>query len=176
MKIYAETERLILREMLEEDAPGILAMDRDPEVLRYLPVTPIHTIAEARNVIGYIRKQYVDNGIGRWTMVNKEDGAFMGWCGIKYVNEQPTNGRIGYYDIGYRLLPAYWNKGYAFEAALACKRYAFAVLQLEELHATVMEGNTASGRVAEKLGMKKIETFEEDGRQWSWYTISSEVL
>lgn len=170
MHIFTETERLILREMREEDAPGILAMDKDPEVLRYLPSAMIDSIEEALGVVQHIRKQYVDNGIGRWAMVRKEDQAFVGWCGIKLVNDGTTNGRTNYYDIGYRMLPAYWGMGYGYEAAAACMQYAFQVLQLEELHATVMQGNTASIRIIEKMGMHYVEQYEEDGLPWNWFT------
>ncbi len=170
MQVFTETERLLLRELGEEDAPGILAME-DATVRRYLPGALLSTIEEAKEMIGYIRKQYIDNGIGRWAMVRKEDGAFIGWCGIKLVNEKPTNGKINYYDIGYRLLPAYWNKGYALEAARAVKRYAFDVLQIDALHATIMQGNTASERIAERLGMHCVTHFEEEGQHWNWYTV-----
>ena len=107
MKIFTETERLILRELLEEDAAGILTMDKDPEVLRFLPGAMINSLEDAVQVVRYIRKQYVDNGVGRWAMVRKEDQAFIGWCGIKRGNDRPTNGKTDYYDIGYRMLPAY---------------------------------------------------------------------
>jgi RimJ/RimL family protein N-acetyltransferase len=169
MKIFTETERLILRELQEEDAAGILAMDKDPEVLRFLPGSMIDSIEEAVQVVHYIRKQYEDNGIGRWAMVRKEDQAFIGWCGIKWVNDRPTNGKIDYYDIGYRMLPAYWGQGYGYEAAASCMQYGFEVLLLEELCASVMEGNTASMRIMEKLGMQWVEQYEEEGSSWNWY-------
>jgi len=168
-----ETERLLLRGLTEADAEQILQLDSAEEVLRYLPVTPIHTLAQAREVIAYIRKQYTENGTGRLAMIRKEDGVFMGWCGIKWVNDHETNGRINYHDIGYRLLPAFWSKGYAFEAAQACCAYACATLGLEELHATVMEGNVASARIAEKLGMQLVSRFEEEGKPWRWYTLAA---
>ncbi len=128
MNIYTSTKRLILRELVEEDAPGILAMDRG---CRSAPISfpSIPSIASPKQrrssrISGNNTKT---NGIGRWAMERKEDGAFMGWCGIKLVNDRPTNGRLNYYDIGYRMLPAYWGKGYAFEAAAACKAYAFSI-------------------------------------------------
>lgn len=173
MKTYLETERLILRELDETDATGILQLDSEPEVLRYLPLNPIHTLDEAREVIQYIRKQYEENGTGRLAMIRKEDKAFAGWCGIKLVNDQPTNGRLNYYDIGYRLLPSFWSHGYAFEAAQACADHAFENMKVEALHATVMQGNIASARIAVKLGMHLVAYFEEEGRQWDWYTLEA---
>lgn len=167
-----ETERLLLRGLNENDAEQILQLDSAEAVLRYLPVMPIETIAQAREGIAYIRKQYSENGTGRLAMIRKEDGAFLGWCGIKWVNDHETNGKTNYYDIGYRLLPEFWNKGYAFEAAQACCDYAFTIPRLEALHATVMEGNTASARIAEKLRMALVSRFEEEGKAWRWYTLA----
>jgi RimJ/RimL family protein N-acetyltransferase len=169
MQVFAETERLVLREIAEEDAPGILAMDKDPEVLRFLPGAMIGTLQEAVEIVQYIRKQYKENGTGRWAMVRKADHAFIGWCGIKLVNDRPANGRIGYYDIGYRMLPAYWGRGYGYEAAAAAMDYAFNTLKLELLCGSVMQGNTASYRILEKLGMQCTEQYEEDGRLWNWF-------
>lgn len=173
MNIYLETERLILRELTETDAAGILHLDSSPEVLRYLPVNPIHTLDQARDVILYIRKQYEENGTGRLAVIRKEDKAFAGWCGIKLVNDEPTKGRLNYYDIGYRLLPSFWGSGYAFEAAQACAVYAFENMKVDALHATVMQGNVASAKIAVKLGMRLSEQFEEEGQLWDWYTLEA---
>lgn len=171
MKIYTETPGLLLREMIIEDAPGLLAMDSDPAVYRYLDGTGIQSLEEAEAVVRYIRQQYRDNGIGRWALVRKKDEAFLGWCGIKLVNDAVTDGRTGYYDIGYRLLPAFWGQGYAGEAARAALHYAFGPLALEELWATVMTSNQASERIVLRLGMQPSGSFVQEGREWSWYRL-----
>jgi RimJ/RimL family protein N-acetyltransferase len=64
--MYAiETDRLYFREILESDAYSILELDSDPSVHQYLGNNPIKNIFEAKNAIQLIRRQYVDNGIGR---------------------------------------------------------------------------------------------------------------
>lgn len=163
------TARLQLRPVRTDDAAFILEMDRDPLVLRYLASEPISTLEQAQSVIAYIQKQYADNGTGRWAVVRREDGAFLGWCGIKLVNDGVTGGRTGYYDIGYRFLSRYWGQGYALEAAVSCMQYAFGEMKLHALHATIMDGNTASVRIAEKLGFRHEYSFTEDGQLWHWY-------
>ena len=65
MKIYAETERLVLRAFVEEDAISFFEMDSDPLVHIYLGNNPITTIEQAASTIADIRKQYVDFGLGR---------------------------------------------------------------------------------------------------------------
>ncbi|GAB3227002.1 GNAT family N-acetyltransferase [Hymenobacter seoulensis] len=167
-----ETPRLLLREMRLSDAPGVLALDSDPTVLRYVPNKAISTLAEAEAIIRYIRQQYERNGIGRWAVVHQDTQEFIGWCGIKLVNDSEVNGRSNYYDIGYRLLPRHWGQGYASEAAAASMRYAQSVLKLPEINATVMQDNLASRRILEKLGMHLQQNFTEpDGSLWCWYGI-----
>lgn len=163
------TPRLLLRPFRPADAPGILALDSDPEVRRYVPGPLLMSLAEAARVIDYIQAQYARNGIGRWAVDRLDDGAFLGWCGLKLVDDAVTNGRTGYYDLGYRLLRSCWGQGYASEAAEASLRYGFGVLRLPELHATVMQANAASRRVVEKLGFGRTAEYEEDGARWQWY-------
>lgn len=170
MTLPLETPRLLLRPIELTDAPGILALDSDPDVLRYVPNAPLSTLAEATTIVEYIRAQYQRNGIGRWAVERKEDSAFIGWCGLKLVNDTEFNGRTNYYDLGYRLLPQYWGCGYASEAAEASVRYGFEVLHLPIINATVMQGNRASCRVIEKLGLARVAEFTEaDGGAWYWY-------
>ena len=90
MKIYIETERLILREIRDEDVQGMYELDADPMVHKYLGNRPISTIDEAKNVIKYIQKQYEENGIGRWAIIDKKTKDFIGWSGLKYETELRT--------------------------------------------------------------------------------------
>nr|WP_262905240.1 GNAT family N-acetyltransferase [Hymenobacter nitidus] len=164
-----------MRPVLPEDAPGILALDSDPEVLRYVPGLLMSTLAEAAATVDYIRRQYEQNGIGRWAVVRRDTQEFIGWCGLKLMNDHVVNGRTNYYDIGYRLLRAHWGQGYATEAARASFRYAFEQMQLPELHATAMRANRASCRILEQLGLEKQAEFEQDGALWHWYTKLAET-
>lgn len=174
MKIFIETERLILREIILDDAAEIFNLDSKKEVLRYLPVKTLNHIDETIEIINHIRNQYKENDIGRWAVVLKETQEFIGWCGIKYIKDEVVNGKTNFYDIGYRLMPEFWGKGYASEASMACFNYAFDVLKLTELHATIMEGNQASCKIVEKIGMIKMEDFVEDNKNWHWYTMKND--
>ncbi len=81
MKIFAETDRLILRELLPTDVAGMFEMDSDPEVHRYLGNKPYSAIEESQANIEFIRRQYIENGIGRWATIEKETNNFVGWAG-----------------------------------------------------------------------------------------------
>ena len=170
MKVFAETPRLILREIDIQDANGILQLDSDPEVHLYLPDKVIHTIEEAKDDIRNIRRQYADFGIGRWALIEKATGAFTGWAGLKW-NIGPENNRHNFYDLGYRLIRKYWGKGYASEAAKVSVDYGFNTMNLDEIIGVADSRNIASLKILQKVGMKFIETFIEDDNLLHWYSI-----
>jgi ribosomal-protein-alanine N-acetyltransferase len=170
MKIFIETERLLLRELLPSDDKGMFELDSDPEVHKYLGNKPQLAIEESRKVIEFIRKQYADNGIGRWAMVQKETGEFIGWAGLKYMTVL-TNGHINYYDLGYRLMRRHWEKGYATEAAKASLEYGLNELKQHKLYAMADINNAASRHVLKKIGFKQLAVFEYEGSLHHWFEI-----
>lgn len=172
MKIFAETERLILREFLPSDVEGFFALDSDPEVHRYLGTTPIQTREQIMDAIQFIRQQYADNGIGRWAIIDKNTHEFIGWAGLKLIKES-TNKHINYYDLGYRLRKEYWNKGIATEAAKASLVYAFDILDASEVYAMANCENTGSNKVLTKAGLTLLETFVLHETKCNWYKIDS---
>lgn len=168
-QIFIETPRLILREVIESDAPGFFDLDSDPEVHKYLGNQHIQTIQECEEVIQYIRKQYQENGIGRWAIIDKATQDFIGWSGLKYetgVREMP------YYDLGYRLRRKYWGKGIATETALESLKYGFTKLNYPEISAAAHVENIGSNKVLQKVGLSFVETFKFDAEEHNWYSIS----
>ncbi len=157
MKII-ETERLILRELQPSDAAKMFELDSNPEVHKYLGNHPIHTINQAEEVIASVRNQYITNGIGRWATVEKSSGEFIGWSGLKFISK-PENNQVNFYDVGYRLMPKYWGKGYATESAKAALGYAFNTMNLNEVVGTCHEDNIASRRALEKCGLIFVKKF-----------------
>jgi ribosomal-protein-alanine N-acetyltransferase len=168
MKVYAETERLILRELLPADVDGYFEMDSDPDVHIYLGSQPQQQKEQAANAIQFIRQQYIDNGIGRWAVIDKNTNTFLGWAGLKLITE-PTNNHINYLDLGYRLAKKYWGKGYASEAAAASLAYAFNELQANEVYAIADCKNAASNKILVKTGLTLVETFVHHDILCNWY-------
>lgn len=103
-----ETDRLILREMLPEDDEALFAMDSDPEVHKFLGNKPVTDMEDCRKTIEQLRKQYVENGIGRWAVIEKSSGQFVGWSGIKYFKDS-VNNHDRFYEVGYRFNRASWG-------------------------------------------------------------------
>jgi RimJ/RimL family protein N-acetyltransferase len=168
MEFRIETERLYIRELLQDDDEGMFEMDRDPEVHRYIAQAPVKTIEETREVIAFIQKQYAEHGIGRWAVIEKKSGNFIGWTGFKLMKEY-ANGRINHYDFGYRLTRSAWGQGIATEAARASLQYGIAQLKLTPVFAMTDVDNTASRNVLEKIGFRFVEIFNYE-RPPDWRT------
>jgi ribosomal-protein-alanine N-acetyltransferase len=167
MNIFAETERLFLREFLPTDAQGMFELDSDPEVHRYLGNKLVQSIEQSQEMIVIIQRQYLENGIGRWAVIEKATNEFIGWAGLKLVRE-PINHHVDFHDVGYRFIRRYWGKGYATEAAQASVDYGFQVLHLPMLYAIADMQNLASRAVLAKVGLRHISVFDHDGVPTAW--------
>lgn len=146
MKFIIETERLLLREFILDDAEKFHQLNLNPNVIKYTGNTAFKSIDEAKSFLENYN-DYKTNGYGRWAVINKNDNEFLGWCGLKY-NELENET-----DIGFRFFEEEWNKGYATESATACLKYGFDVLKLNTIIGRAMKENTASIKVLEKIGL-----------------------
>ncbi|MCW4470773.1 GNAT family N-acetyltransferase [Flavobacterium sp. MFBS3-15] len=162
-----ETPRLYLRELASGDAECFYLLNADPEVMRFTGDVPFERIYES---MVFLEKysHYKDYGFGRWAVIRKADGQFLGWCGLKYTPD--TNE----HDIGFRFYRKYWNNGYATEAAKACIKYGFSQLGLTAIIGRAMEANTASVKVLEKAGLVFEKDFEADVKLWLQFKIENE--
>lgn len=174
MKIITETERLVIREIIPADAPGFFEMDSNPKVHTYLGNNPVKNIEESRQVIKGAIQRYEDDGISRWTMIEKATGDFVGWTGLLLMKEK-INDHIDYYDLGYRLVEKHWGKGYATESAIASLKYGFEIMNLENIYAVAAVGNTASIHVLEKAGLKRGKIVEAWGHDHYWFQINQDA-
>ena len=168
MTLPIETQRLLLRKITPDDLYDMYKLDSDPRVHQYLEPNGLNrSIADARKSIDYIISQYNDLGIGRWAVIEKSSGKFIGWTGLKLTN---------FYDIGYRLIPDYWGRGYATESALPAMEYGFRELKIETLYGITHADNQASHKVLLKLGLKHKEDFyyRPASLNLRWYEINKE--
>lgn len=158
-----------MRDIVPEDAEDMFELDSDPEVHKYLGNKPITTMDEAEASVEYIRKQYKDNGIGRWAVVEKSSGEFLGWSGLKWETEiEPYS---PYYDIGYRFKRKHWGKAYGTETARLSLEYGFNKMGMKEISGGAHVDNVGSNKILSKVGLKYIEQFYYDGMLHNWYTL-----
>lgn len=144
-----ETERLTLREITTDDAEFLLQLLNEPSFIENIGDRNVRTIAEAA---GYALNgpiaSYKQHGFGLYLVVLRETGAPIGICGLVKRESLPDA------DIGYAFLPEFWGRGYALEATLAVKQYAFQRLKRKRLLAIVNPGNASSIKVLDKLGLR----------------------
>lgn len=172
MKIITETERLIIREIEISDADVMLELHSDPEVHRYLGKKTITSKEEIIDTINSLRKQYAAFGVGRWAMICKKTGEFIGWTGLEFVTE-PINSHKNYYDLGYRLLRKFWGHGFATESAFASIDYVFDKLGATEIYAMADIDNVGSNMILNNVGLRLIESFDNEGVKHNWYKLTS---
>ncbi len=171
MQIFIETERLLLREIVPQDAEAMFVLDSDPLVNTFLGNKPVKNLDQSKRIIDYIRKQYENNGIGRWAVILKKTNTFIGWSGLKLEDGIRSE---SYYDLGYRFIPKYWHNGFATEAAVASVNYGFDTLNYPSICAAADINNEGSNKVIQKCGMTFIETFMIDGALHNWYELTRE--
>jgi len=143
-----ETERLVLRQLVEEDIPFIYELFKREETNRYVEYDCLKTLVEARKLFALY--------------ISPKPNLFR--LGIVLKNDQQMVGTVGLYEIykehgtsvlGYDLLFEYWNRGIMTEAVNALVDYAFRELNLNRIEGSADPENIASLRVLEKCGFEK---------------------
>ncbi|MCZ8168974.1 GNAT family N-acetyltransferase [Flavobacterium sp.] len=172
-----ETERLYMRPFKTADAADLFAMDNNPKVHIYLWQQPTLDQEESVKTIAYILEQYHRNQIGRFATFLKETDEFIGWTGIKFIDDHVENGHTNFYDYGYRLPEAYWGKGYATEATLKWLEFGFQTMNIPMMHAYAHRENGASNHILQKTGFIFQATYPDPaGVLWNWYAFNNPTL
>lgn len=152
-----ETERLILREIVDEDLPEIFYQRSDPEMMKYVDRTPAQSLDDARKFMGrVIAAQQANEGI-TWGITLKNEPKLIGNIGIWRIDKEHHRG-----EIGYVLHSEHQSKGYAAEALKAVINYGFSVMKLHSLEANVNPLNSASIKLLEKNNFVKEAHFKEN--------------
>ncbi|MFT4200634.1 GNAT family N-acetyltransferase [Gordonia sp. (in: high G+C Gram-positive bacteria)] len=149
--MIVDTPRLWLRPVLPDDVDAFVALDADPQVMRFVSdgePTPRSQIAEW--TIPRARAEYTAHGTGIWTLVQKPSAEFAGWVALR----RPRHSRRRELELSYRLPRHLWGLGLATEAARAILAIAFTAHPAERVFAGTAPENAASRRVLEKVGMR----------------------
>lgn len=144
-----ETERLILRSFLEEDVDRMAQLFANPDFMRF----SLGVFTERKQTIAFIEKIMGWDRAGipsQFAVVPHGEETIVGYCGFFYHPEHS----IEDIEIGYRLHPAYWNRGLITEAARAVRDHGFRDCKLSRVISLIHPDNIPSRRVAEKNGMK----------------------
>lgn len=146
-----ETERLILRKLVLEDAEDIYIYASDDEVSKYLTWDTHKTIEDSKGFINFVLDRYEKDDVGDWGIVLKETGKLIGSLGFPQYDKK--NNRA---ELGYVLGRSYWGKGIMPEAVGRILKFAFEEMGFNRIECLHYLPNEKSGRVMQKVGM----TFE----------------
>lgn len=142
-----ETVHLQLRPITEADFDLYYLLNTEPEMMRTIGWP--RSAEQVREWLQQIPHDYARHpGLGRWFTVEKASGAVVGLHMLKPLADS------GHVELAYRLLPAFWGRGYATEMGRALVRYGFDVLHLPQIVGITSEDNLASQQVLEKCGLR----------------------
>ncbi|MFE7133128.1 GNAT family N-acetyltransferase [Streptomyces sp. NPDC057638] len=138
-----ETERLLLRPLSLADVDAFVALHTDQRVNRFVGA---YSSEQARERLAGIERQWSERGHGLCAVELRSTGEFVGRCGLNFWEP------LDEVELGWTFRAEVWGQGYATEAARACAAWGFATLDAEYFTAMIHPDNTASARVAERLG------------------------
>jgi len=143
--------RLHFRQLNINDVDALMEFFNSSEALKFFPTLKVGERQEAINWITRMGKRYEMHGVGLWALTDKQTGAFIGQCGL-LVQDIDGNTEL---EIGYSLNPSSWGKGYATEAAMACKKYVMENKLVPSIISIIHVDNVPSQKVAERNGMQR---------------------
>ncbi|MDE6470635.1 MAG: GNAT family N-acetyltransferase [Eubacterium sp.] len=146
-----ETERLYLREMNQNDFDSLCKILQDEEVM--YAYEGAFSDDEVQEWLDRQIARYQKWGFGLWVVILKDSDQMIGQCGLTMQPWQDNE----VLEIGYLFQRGYWHKGYATEAAMACKKYAFEILNADEVCSIIRDTNIPSQNVAIRNGMVKTD-------------------
>ncbi|MCI0683751.1 MAG: GNAT family N-acetyltransferase [Gemmataceae bacterium] len=156
------TDRLILRDIAEADAPLLFDLDSDPEVMRYIGPRPASDAAGYRD---RTRTVYLPQQAHPWhgvrIVLERARGEFLGWVFVRPAPGAKSARELGWtrpdeVEVGYRYRRSAWGRGIATEAATPLVQIALADPATTAVVACALAGNAASLRVLEKLGLVRV--------------------
>jgi RimJ/RimL family protein N-acetyltransferase len=150
---FIETSRLLLRQWQQSDFAHFAELNADQLVMEYFPsvLTSRQSDALAIRLSNFI----AENDWGYWAAEEKSSGKFIGFVGLyPAADELPFSPST---EIGWRLAPPYWGKGFASEAANASLEYAFEQLSLSEVVSITTTTNLKSQKVMQNIGMQNTQ-------------------
>jgi len=147
------TDRLLLRDWTEADLAPFATLNADPVAMEHFPSTLDRAQSDA--MVEMLRNRWRAHGLSWWAVEERASGEFLGAVGLLQVTVvAPFNDpEAPSVEVGWRLLPSSWGRGYATEAAAAAIEWGIGERGLGEIVSFTVPANQRSRRVMEKLGM-----------------------
>lgn len=171
--ISLASERLTLRDFVDDDVDDLFALYKRPETSRFESWEPHISLDESRDLLRYWVERQSDEPRSDFTFAMELQGYVIGLAGLELgFGTETDDPRSAFAD--YRLIPEYWNQGYATEAVAILLAFGFGELGLHRIHSGCAASNAASIRVLEKSGFQHEGTTRESfpiGDSWDDYVI-----
>jgi ribosomal-protein-alanine N-acetyltransferase len=161
-----ETPRLTMRRVVAADYEPFCELYADPERMRYIGTGGPRTRSETRGALDAMLRHWTLFGFGRWIMLDKADGSWVGRVGVSYL---PGAEDV---ELGYIIRKGYEGRGLTTEACRVVLDYAFGELDRPRVIAIAYPENLGSRRVMEKLGMRFERYGPAFGTEVVWYAIT----
>ena len=160
--VVVTTERLLLRTFRREDLPLYASLNADPAVVEFLGGEPLSR-EYSDDIAAWANEVFEAEGIGLMAVERREDGAFLGMCGLHHLASYPDD-----VEVGWRLAHGFWGRGYATEAASGWLTHAFGPMDLPRVISVTDPPNVRSLAVMHRLGMvyDHEAEIEEDGERF----------
>lgn len=165
-----ETARLRLRPLTLDDLDDLHRLWTEPGVRQYLWDGEVIPRERTKSIIETSLASFENHGFGLWAVLPEADTTLIGFCGFCFFHEPPK------LELLYGIAPAYWNKGFASEAAEAMMRYGFEELKFERIEASTDAANLASSKVMERAGMNFWKREPTNGLDTVYYALSRETF
>ncbi len=160
----------MIRPLTLADVPELTAILSDPAVMKH-SIRGVCDETATRAFIEWCIACYVSHGLGPWALIDKQDSALVGFCGVG----PELVGEVEELGLGYRLAQRYWNQGLATEAARPVVDYAFGLEEAESVIVVIEPDHTASINVAEKAGFQTFDLVEFHERPVRLYRLARKV-
>ncbi len=158
--VKLETERLILRKHVLNDAPAMYKnWASEKEVTEFLSWEPYHSIEDVQKILSEWISQYANNDFYFWTIELKDSGELVGDISVITIDPDTFSVELGY-GIGSR----WWGKGIVAESGKALIRFFFEEVGVNRVYAKHATGNPNSGKAMQKMGMKYEGIIRQSGR------------
>lgn len=166
----ADTERLVIREMCEEDLHALYTIYDDEDVIKYTENLYENPEKELQYIKDYRKYIYEFYGYGTWVLIHKGSGELIGRAGLNHRPEFDEP------ELGFVIAKKYWRQGYAFEACKKILELAKKVYEMDQLQALVKKENLASIKLLEKLQFCYEEDITLDGENFRRYLLDTDII
>jgi ribosomal-protein-alanine N-acetyltransferase len=165
MKTIVETDRLIIREFVEDDLFSLYKIESNPKIIEFIPWNKLSTLNECRRQLKKYIYNYDNYNLNTWAVVEKQSNDVIGITQLIYSN------KIRGIELGTKISPEYWSMGYASELSKAIVHYGLYELGIDEITAVTDINNAGAIKSLINMGMTLKKYGYYNGAEAAFYSL-----